>query len=276
VVADLHTHTLHSDGTTTPTRNAELAAAAGLAAFALTDHDTFAGWEEAEAAAARLGVGFVPGVELSAEWEGRGIHVLGYWPDPDHPELAAECRRLRTERGRRAAAMVERLAEHGLAVDLERVTALAGTAPIGRPHIAAAMVEAGVVPDVGTAFRDWIGEGGPAHEPKRALAPADAVRLLRAAGGVPVLAHPGTSCRDLGGVPLALVDDLVAAGLAGIEADHVGHDPEVAARWREVAARRHLAVTGSSDFHGARADVGIGASTTGEGACAALRAEAAR
>lgn len=277
MVADLHTHSLHSDGTTTPSQNASLAAAVGLRGLALTDHDTFAGWEEAAHACAHLGVEFVPGVELSAEWEGAGIHLLGYWPDPDHPDLAAECRRLHAERDRRAVAMVGRLATLGMEVDLERVRALAGGAPIGRPHVATAMVEARVVPDEDTAFGKWIGEGLPAYEPKRALDPVRAVRLLRAAGGVPVLAHPGLSWRDReGGVPLLLVDEMVEAGLVGIEADHVGHRPEVADRWRNVAVRRHLVVTGSSDFHGKHEDVPIGANTTSAAAWAALRARTSR
>jgi predicted metal-dependent phosphoesterase TrpH len=285
MTADMHTHTVHSDGTTTPSVNAALAAQAGLRALALTDHDTFAGWEEAREACARRGLVFVPGIELSTEWRGAGVHVLGYWPDPDHPELAAECARLRHERARRAEGMVARLAALGMEVDMERIRAIAGTAPIGRPHVAAAMVEAGVVADIDAAFTEWIGEGMPAYEPKHALHPVEAVRLLRAAGGAPVLAHPGLSLRDPladpgepaspeGGVPLDLVDEMVAAGLAGIEADHAGHPADVADRWRNVAQRRHLVVTGSSDFHGTRKDVPIGIRTTSAPAWTALREEA--
>jgi 3',5'-nucleoside bisphosphate phosphatase len=263
LTADLHTHTRHSDGTTTPTENVALAADAGLVAVAITDHDTFAGLEEAQTAARQRGVELVPGVELSTEWRGAGIHILGYWPDPEHPELAAECHRLRTERERRARGMVARLAAMGIAVSFDRVLAHAAGAPIGRPHVAKAIVETGAVGDMDTAFDELIGEGGPAYEPKRALAPAEGVRLLRAAGGVAVLAHPGLSWRrDQGGVPVALVDELVQEGLAGIEADHVGHLPAVADRWRRIAQERGLAVTGASDFHGMNKDTTIGARTT--------------
>lgn len=254
MTADLHTHSLHSDGLTTPRENAALAARAGLRAIALTDHDTLDGLEEAEQACAEHGLELIPGIELSAEVDEVSVHVLGYWPDPDHLELRAECRRLRTERDRRAAVMVQRLVEVGFDITLERVRAIAGDAPVGRPHLAAALLEIGAVPDFETAFSDWIGDGGRAYEPKRALHPVAAVRLLRSAGAVPVLAHPGASGRgDGGGVPLELVKEMVAAGLAGVEADTPAHEPLVADRWRIVAQERHLVVTGSSDFHG-RAD----------------------
>jgi 3',5'-nucleoside bisphosphate phosphatase len=266
--ADLHTHSVRSDGLTTPSENAALAAAGGIDVIALTDHDTFAGWEECAAACERHGVRFVPGVELSTELDGRSIHVLGYWPDPDHPALRAECDRLRGERDRRATVMVDRLRAAGLDVDLERVRALAGGAPIGRPHLAEAMVEAGVVPDHEAAFTDWIGESGAAYEPKHALDPVAAVRLLRAAGAASVLAHPGA---DRGGVITdALVDEMAAAGLTGIEADALGHDAAVAGRWRNAAVARHLVVTGSSDFHGRRKAARIGERTTKPAALEAL------
>jgi 3',5'-nucleoside bisphosphate phosphatase len=274
VSADLHTHTRHSDGLTTPSENAALAAAEGVAVLALTDHDTFDGWDEAAAACARRGVGFVPGVELSAELGGTSVHVLGYWCDREHPDLAVECERLRTERERRAAVMVARLRDAGAEVGLERVREIAGTAPIGRPHLAQAMVEAGVVPDHQAAFDEWIGDGGRAYEPKRALHPVEAVRLLRAAGGVAVLAHPGAGRGAEGGsetgIPLDLVDAMTAAGLAGIEADSTAHDTDVTDRWRQVARVRHLVVTGSSDFHGRRPGARIGERTTTRAALDAL------
>jgi 3',5'-nucleoside bisphosphate phosphatase len=271
VTADLHTHTRHSDGLTTPSENAALAAAEGLAVVALTDHDTFAGLEEAAEACAARGLGFVPGVELSAEHDEVSIHVLGYWPDPEDPALAGECERLRTERDRRAAVMVERIRAAGGEVSLERVREIAGGAPVGRPHLAQAMVEAGVVADHQAAFDEWIGDDGRAYEPKRALHPVAAVQLLRGAGGVAVLAHPGASGRGAeAGVPLDLVDEMVAAGLAGIEADSTAHAPDVADRWREVARGRHLVVTGSSDFHGRRPGARLGERTTSQEALDAL------
>jgi 3',5'-nucleoside bisphosphate phosphatase len=278
MTADLHTHSVHSDGMTTPSENAALAKREGVDVLALTDHDTVAGWAEAADACARLGIAFVPGVELSAEWQGSSIHVLGYWPDPEHPAFAAECERLRAERDRRARAMVTALRDHGLPITIERVRELAGEAPVGRPHLATAMVEAGIVADHESAFREWIGEGGRAYAPKHALHPAEAVRLLRSAGGVAVLAHPGSGPRRDGaedeGVPLELVDEMVDAGLVGLEADAAGHSVPVADRWRQHAQARDLVVTGSSDFHGRHPDARIGCRTTNPAAFTRL-AEAA-
>jgi predicted metal-dependent phosphoesterase TrpH len=267
---DLHIHSLHSDGTTTPTENAALAAAAGVSGLALTDHDTTEGFEEAARACGAHGLTFVPGVELSTELDERSVHVLGYWVDPTNPALAAECARLRNERWHRAQRIVGRLHDHGLAVDFQQVLARAGDAPIGRPHIAAAMVDAGVVADRQEAFDGWLCDGGLAWVPKHAIAPVDGVRLIRGAGGVSVLAHPGLSTRDAR-IDDALVDELAAAGLAGLEADHVGHDAETAAAWRTVAERRGLLVTGASDFHGSAEGGRIGERTTPDGVVAALQ-----
>lgn len=271
---DLHTHSVFSDGTTTPAENAALAAAGGLTGLALTDHDTLAGWDEAADACARHGLLFVPGIELSTEVTGASVHLLGYWCDPASHELAAECDRLRNERNRRAEQILGRLAALGVACSLDRVLAHAGSAPVGRPHIAAAMVDAGVVPDVRAAFDEYLGDGAPAYVPKHALCPADGVRLIRAAGGVAVLAHPGT---DGPGSPVTttLVDEMHAAGLAGVEADHPGHDAATAAFWRAFARERDLVVTGSSDFHGDRKEARLGERTTAVRAVEELRRRAA-
>lgn len=258
---DLHTHTVFSDGTTTPAENAALAADAGLQGVALTDHDTVAGWQQAAEACAEQGLAFVPGIELSTEVDGLSVHVLGYWCDPDHPELIAECDRLRNERSRRAEQILQRLADLGVACSVERVRVHAGDAPIGRPHIAAAMVEAGVVPDLASAFDTYLGDGGPAYVPKHALAPAEGVQLIRAAGGAAVLAHPGGENQNTP-VSSELVEQLCAAGLAGIEADHPSHDATTAAFWRTFARDREVLATGCSDFHGQRKDVSIGERTT--------------
>lgn len=255
---DLHTHSLHSDGTTTPEENVALAAAEGLAGMALTDHDTLAGWEPAAHACERAGMRFVPGLELSCEWNGLSVHLLGYWVDPGDQALLAECERLRGERERRAREILGLLAHHGVEIAFEDVRRRAGAAPIGRPHIAAAMVEAGAVPDIDTAFDRWLADGGPAYARKRALAPVDGVRLIREAGGVAVLAHPGLSSN----VTPELAAALAAAGLAGIEAEHAAHEPEQVGRWTAVAARHGLVVTGASDFHGERKDVRIGQAAT--------------
>jgi len=274
VHVDLHTHSVRSDGTTTPTENVVMAAEAGLSGLALTDHDTLEGWEEAASACAARGLGFVPGLELSTELDQTSVHVLGYWVDPDDEALAAECDRLRRERFHRAQRILALLDGLGASVELDRVLAHAAGAPVGRPHIAAAMVEAGHVGELGEAFDAYLRDGGPAWVAKHALHPTDAVGLIRAAGGVAVLAHPG--CTDLAhDEAVALVDRLALVGLAGIEADHAGHTCEESAVWRRVAVERQLEVTGSSDFHGDRKQVRLGASTTPQNVVAAL-AERAR
>lgn len=258
---DLHTHSTRSDGTTTPAQTVELAAQQQLAGIALTDHDTTEGWDEAADACAAHGLRFVPGVELSTELGGLSVHLLGYFVDPRYGPLRDECDRLRNERLRRAEAMVDKLRDLGVEITMADVLARAGTAPVGRPHIAAAMVVAGAVPDIDAAFDGYLEDGGPAYVTKHALAPTDGVSLIRDAGGVAVLAHPGVSTRDAP-VDLALLDQLVSVGLQGVEADHAGHDEPMRNFWRSAARRRTLYVTGSSDFHGTRKEMVIGEATT--------------
>lgn len=259
---DLHTHTVHSDGTTEPEDNALMAKRLGLAGLALTDHDTVAGWAQMRDACIRHGLVFVPGIELSTERDGRSVHLLGYWVDPDDPALMAECGRLRNERVRRAQQICDKLAALGMPVDVERVQQIAGDAPIGRPHIASAMIEAGHVADIGQAFNEYLADGGPAYVPKYAVDPLRGLRLLQNAGGAVVLAHPGLSEDGGGPVTPALLDELAEAGLTGVETDHPAHEPEVAARWRALAARHRLVTTGASDFHGERKELRLGECTT--------------
>lgn len=259
---DLHTHSRHSDGLTTPEENADMAAAAGLSGLALTDHDTFAGWTEMAAACRRRGLRFVPGVELSAEDDGASVHLLGYWVDPDDAALAAECERLAGARLRRAEEMLRRLAGMGIEVPLSEVLERAGTAPVARPHIAEALVARGAAPDVPTAFEWYVADGAPGYAPKRALSPETAVALIRGAGGVAVLAHPAAERRNRPEVGVALLDRLAAVGLAGVEAVHPGHDDEGVERWRALARERDLLVTGSSDFHGRYEEERIGRCAT--------------
>lgn len=258
---DLHTHSTRSDGTTTPSETVALAAAEGLDGLALTDHDTLDGWDEAADACRHHGLRFVPGVELSTEQDGLSIHLLGYFVDRRFPPLQLECDRLRNERLRRAAAMVEKLVDMGVGISLAAVLARAGSAPVGRPHIAAAMVAAGAVEDIDAAFDGFLEDGGPAYVTKHALAPVDGVALIRDAGGVAVLAHPGLSTRDAR-VDSQLLDAMVDVGLRAVEADHAAHDEAARIFWRNAATQRTLLVTGSSDFHGTRKENTIGACTT--------------
>ena len=248
---DLHSHSTCSDGTTSVHELFAQARAAGLDALALTDHDTVAGWPELPAAVAASGVTAVPGIEVSSEDQSRSVHVLAFLVDPsEESELAAEMARARASRVERARRMVELIsADHP--VTWEDVTAqVAGdTTVIGRPHIADALVAAGVVPDRSAAFTEVLRPSGPYYVPYYAPSPLDAVRAIREAGGVSVLAHPGSVTRD-DDLPLELLEQLVQAGLDGLEVDHREHGETETARLREFARRHDLLITGGSDFHG--------------------------
>jgi len=260
---DLHTHTRHSDGTFEPRESVALAIERGLRVLAITDHDSTAGIPEAQATAAGSGLEVVPGVEFSAEYEGGSVHVLGYWTDPEHEEFREELLRLREDRVRRGERMVELLRALGYPITAERVREIAAGGSVGRPHVAQALVEAGAVPTIGDAFsQELIGTGGRAYVAKHALHPVEAVRLIRRAGGVAVLAHPA-HWRDGIPVPDALIEEMVEAGMDGIECAHPDHPPAVEARYREMATRLGLAATGSSDCHGTRYDpIRMGCRTT--------------
>jgi predicted metal-dependent phosphoesterase TrpH len=248
---DLHAHSNRSDGTFTPAQLVQLAAERGLDVVALTDHDTTDGLGEAVHAGDRAGVEVVPGVEFSAEHEGTSVHVLCYWMDPADTDLQAELGRLRDERFRRGEAMVERLDALGVPVSFDRVREIAGGASIVRPHVAQAMVEAGHVATEQEAFDRYLADGKPAHVPKHALDPVDAVALIRGAGGVCVLAHPGM-WGDQTEVPGSLIERMASAGMAGLEVDHTDHTPEQRARYRDLADGLGLVPTGGSDCHGTR------------------------
>ncbi len=273
---DLHTHTDRSDGTFAPVGLVRLAAERGLDVVAVTDHDTTEGLEEALAAGSELGVEVVPGVELSAEYEGTSIHVLCYWMDVANPALQEELSRLRDERFRRGERMVEKLRELGLPIEFERVHEIARGGNIVRPHIAQAMVEAGHVETEKDAFDRWIGDGKPAHVPKHALDPLDALALIEGAGGLCVLAHPGM-WGDESSVPEVLIEAMAGAGMAGLEVDHTDHDPVEREHWRKLADRLGLITTGGSDCHGTRYDpIRLGTALCDPVSFAALRELARR
>jgi len=259
---DLHAHTSESDGTFTPAEVVDLARERGLDTVAITDHDTTSGLDEARRAGEEAGVRVVPGIEFSAEYEGASLHVLAYWMDPGDEELQSELRRLIDTRFRRGELMVEKLQELGYPISFERVREIAG-GTIARPHVAQAMVEAGIVPDEKSAFtEEFIADGGRAWVPKHALHPLDALRLIRAAGGVCVIAHPGM-WKGQGGVPDDLIEAMAEGGMAGIEVDHPDHDAALRTKYRAMAGRLDLVVTGASDCHGERYDpVRLGCDTT--------------
>ncbi|MEV6753799.1 PHP domain-containing protein [Streptomyces sp. NPDC051214] len=261
---DLHTHSTASDGTDTPAQLVRNAAAAGLDVVALTDHDTTRGYAEAVAALEGLdrGLTLVTGAELSCRLDGVGLHMLAYLFDPDEPELARERELVRDDRVPRAKAMIDKLRALDVPVTWEQVARIAGDGSVGRPHIAEALVELGVVPTVSDAFtQDWLADGGRAYAEKHELDPFDAIRLVKAAGGVTVFAHPAAVKRGQV-VPEAAMAALAAAGLDGIEADHMDHDPATRTRLHGIAADLGLLATGSSDYHGSRKTCVLGEFTT--------------
>jgi 3',5'-nucleoside bisphosphate phosphatase len=260
VRADLHCHSSASDGTDPPAEVMRRARAAGLDVIALTDHDTVAGHPQARAALPP-GLTLVPGIELSSRFDHRSVHLLGYLFDPAEPALAAESAAIRDSRIGRARAMVARLAGLGAPVSWDQVVAIAGGGVVGRPHIARALVQAGVVASMAEAFGpQWIGTGGRAHVGRYAPDPVAAIGLIRGAGGVPVLAHPRADARG-GPVSDETIAGLAAAGLAGIEVDHPSQDRVERDRLRALAAELDLIVSGGSDDHGELTGYRLGCDT---------------
>jgi predicted metal-dependent phosphoesterase TrpH len=221
------------------------AASRGVRVLALTDHDTVAGIPEARAAGGRLGVEIVPGVELSAASSGGEIHLLGYFVNIEDPALLETLSRYAHARKERMERMIERLLRLGAPIAPEQVQEIAGQGTVGRPHLGRALVEAGYASDVSDAFDRFIGAGRPAFVPRPRVDPREAIALVRAAGGVPVLAHPFST----DGVE-SVLDRLVPAGLVGMEVDYGAYTPPEREVLRQIAARRGLIATGGSDYHG--------------------------
>lgn len=243
---DLHVHTTASDGTLTPAELVRHAARLGLTAVAITDHDSVSGISEALATAAteHPSILVIPGVELSAVDRGRDVHILGYFIDHEDPALAAHLSDLRAARLARAESIVEALAAGGFHVSLDQVLALSDGGAVGRSHVARALVDGGHAEDVSDAFKRLLGRGRPFYVPKDVRTPSEALQVVRASGGIAVLAHPGVTQVD------DLVPQLAAEGLGGLEVYHPNHEPEDEERFLEQARRHGLLVTGGSDYHG--------------------------
>ncbi len=239
---DLHTHTIFSDGLLTPEELVERAGVRGLAAVAITDHDSVDGIARARAAAGPA-LEVVPGIEISTLGEGLELHILGFYLDGDDPGLGERLSRFREERVKRAEAMAERLGTLGVPVDVADVLERATPGVVGRPHLADAMMRAGHVGTIDEAFRRYLGARGEAFVPRPAFRPEEAIALIHAAGGVSVLAHPGMSVSD------SLVERLAGHGLRGIEVWHPQHGPALQRRYRALAQRLGLLATGGTDFH---------------------------
>ena len=268
---DLHTHTTASDGTYTARELVREAAQRGLRVLAVTDHDSTDGLTEAlDEATRHPPLQIVPGIEINCDVEGAEIHILGYYPDYEAAWFQDFCRAQRRERRARVERIAARLAELGMPVDLEAVLARVGEGSAGRPHVAQVMLERGYVKSVREAFNRYLGAGKPAHVPRKKLLPADAVRLIRRAGGVPVFAHPGLSDRD------AMIPELVVAGMMGLECYYGEHSAAQRGAYLELCREHGLVATGGSDFHGPRVRAAtLGVPAVPMAAWDALRAKAA-
>ncbi|MCY9696300.1 PHP domain-containing protein [Paenibacillus alginolyticus] len=254
IEGDLHTHTTASDGTQRPAANVQMAFDAGLGAIAITDHDTVSGVEEALLAGRELGIEVVPGVEISTVANGQDIHVLGYYMDIYNEQFLQRLASLRETRDTRNNMIIERLQELGLDItmaevllEVENIKTKGDT--VGRPHIAAVLLNKGYVSSISEAFERYLGKGAAAYANPPRIEPATAIGWIQEAGGKAVLAHPGIYHDD------ALVEAIVHQGLDGIEVYHSDHTPEDEAKYLSLAQRSGLLITAGSDFHGERGGV---------------------
>ena len=257
---DLHCHSTASDGTLSPTEVVELARRNGLTALALTDHDTVGGVAEAAAAAARLGLAFLPGIEISAEIPAPGtLHILGYGIDPSSPALVAMTTQLIAGRDDRNPRMVAKLNELNIAVTMAEWEAEAKGGVLGRPQLAAVLLRKGYVSSIKQAFDKYLGQGAAAYADKERLTSRRALEMIRDAGGLPVLAHAAQLRAENDGQLDRIVKGLVDQGLAGIEVFHSDHDAAWVSKTMGLAQRYHLLKTGGSDFHGTnKKDIDLG------------------
>jgi len=270
---DLHTHTTASDGTLAPRDLVLEAVRRGVRVLAVTDHDSTGGLAEAaEEARRHPPLEIVPGLEINCDVEGAEVHVLGYFVDHEAPWFQAFLAEQRAERVARIHRIAERLAALGMPIDPAEVFALVREGSAGRPHVAQVMVRRGYVKSVREAFDRFLKAGGPASPPRRRLAPVEAVAVIRKAGGVPVLAHPGLAGRD------ELIPGLVAAGLQGIETYYAEHSALQTQAYLDLCRRLGLVATGGSDYHGPQSGRAnpIGSPAVPWGAWVELRKRAGR
>lgn len=243
---DLHLHSTASDGSEPPEEVAARAAREGVEVIALTDHDAVAGIPPLRVRAEAAGLRVINGVELSVNEEGFDVHVLAYGFDPDVPGFASSLQRWRDGRHERARKILSRLKGIGIRISIEDVEAIADGGAIGRPHVAEALLREGFVESPNEAFQRYLGHHAPAYVPKVTVSMAEAGAIVREAGGVTVLAHPGTLNRDY------LIAGWAVKGLDGIEVWHTKHDASAVKRYSALAATHRLLMTGGSDYHGER------------------------
>ncbi len=255
---DLHLHTTHSDGSLPPAEVLALAHKAGVTALAITDHDITTGLPDALEAGARLGIEIIPGVEISSRFGDNELHILGYFLDWQDPAFNENLARLRASRHARNPMIIERLRELGQDITYEEVRQLAGTEAVGRPHIARVMMDKGYVKSAKEAFDRFLAQGKPAYVARELPDPAEAMAWIRAAKGIPVLAHPLWAKKDGEGL-FKLCEKLKAEGLGGMEVHYSTHNPKQTAELLDIAKRLDLLVTGGSDFHGVtKPDIEVG------------------
>lgn len=274
MAVDLHTHSRLSDGGVMPARVVEMAIDRGLTTVALTDHDLIDGNDEA-AAAAGDAIGFIPGVELSVEWHGRGMHLLAYWVEPETP-LSDRLDEIRRGRERRNLEIVGALRQLGLEVTIEEVEAEAEVGVVGRPHFAAVLLKKGHVEAVSEAFDQYLAAGRPAYRPRSRVPAEEMIRLALESGAVPVVAHPHTLADDRDEFT-ELFPTLAALGVAGVECHYVEYPPEVRMKATDMAEGHGLIPTGGSDYHerykpGIEVGIGRGDLEVPDEAVARLRA----
>jgi len=248
---DLHVHTTMSDGTVSPSEVVRLASQVGLRAIAITDHDTMRGSQPALDEGKKAGVEVVPGVEVSVDFRDGTMHVLGYYVDITCRALIDVLERVESARHDRNKEILEKLSRLGMALDYESVKAVANEGPVGRPHIAQALVQRGYVSTLREAFDKYLRKGAPAYAERLRFSEAEAIQSICQAGGIPVLAHPSSLNCDEKGAFAAIVERLVAAGLQGIEAYYPSHSLQMRQICERLAAQYGLLVTGGTDFHGA-------------------------
>lgn len=272
-MVDLHVHTSASDGGHAPEQVVLLAREAGLHAVAITDHDTTDGLPAALEAARQMELQLVPGIELSTQWNEQEVHILGYFIDPSNSRLLEVLSSRQEGRYRRGRRILEKLASLGMPVEWEEVLAKAGdAASLGRPHIAEVMIDKGYVASVDEAFTRFLGAGAPAYVPRTKFSPQEAIDLVLAAGGAPVLAHPGLITDP------AILERLLQEGkLKGLEVYYPEHDEETTRKLAGLCRQLGLIATGGSDFHGLPGDgrAPLGTCAVSEEVIAALQQAAA-
>ncbi|HNW39647.1 MAG TPA: PHP domain-containing protein [Candidatus Omnitrophota bacterium] len=251
--ADLHVHTLHSDGTYTPAQLVKEGLRRGIGALAITDHDSTEGLDEALTQAAGTELEIIPGIELTAQHENQEVHVLGYFLDYRNQELLAKLKLIRLNRVERVHKIIENLAGLGIKLNAETVFGISGQATVGRMHIARALVKEKVVGSTAEAFRKYIGDRSPAYVLGFRLSVAEAIKMINAAGGVAVLAHPYMLYND------ALISEFAGYGIEGIEVYYPEHSQSMVNFYLDLAKKLNLLVTGGTDFHGsAKPDIKLG------------------